>query len=32
MIKKEFDKQTIMDLGYTELEYEEAKESMLASV
>ncbi len=32
MIKKEFDKQTILDLGYTEFEYEEAKESISASV
>lgn len=32
MIKKEFDKQTILDLGYTELEYEEAREFMSASV
>lgn len=32
MIKKEFDKQTILDLGYTELEYEEARESMPVSV
>lgn len=32
MIKKEFDRQTILDLGYTELEYEEARESMPASV
>lgn len=32
MIKKEFDRQTILDLGYTELEYEEARESMPVSV
>ena len=32
MIKKGFDRQTILDLGYTESEYEEARESMSASV
>ena len=32
MIKKGFDRQTILDLGYTELEYGEAKELMFASV
>ena len=32
MIKKGFDRQTILDLGYTEFEYEEAKELMFASV
>ncbi|MFG6355435.1 MAG: hypothetical protein K1W26_01220, partial [Acetatifactor sp.] len=32
MIKKGFDRQTIMELGYTELEYEEAEASETASV
>ena len=32
MIRKGFDKQTVLDLGYTELEYEEARACGAASV